>query len=491
MSFNTVWLEKAESRQAMIGLTQPSAQLHFIGKNPLAADDDTDANLSLLATIPLLYPGYFYAALGFRSYEIKPLGGGAYEASATYIRQDSLYVFDTGGGTQKITQAIAQLGVYGPSGATQGVAALVTSGSVDALLVGGDTTAGLSAGMVLTSDAQNAFPSGTVINTVTDATHLALSVAASKTTGRPTSLVCSIMNGSVNVSVTLATVTVPAEITLGSTTVLATGPDAALTFNVGANVAGPGIAPGTTVVGIPDIQHFVISNAATASGNVSLVIDSNKDTSQLAVGMSVQGNGIAPGTTVASIVDATHFTLSANATTTFALLTLSFSETEYLFFGPATLLGKPPDFKGAINVKDDSVEGVEVEIPAGHFELTIYVLPEAVTQEYQLLCEYMTGSVNSDVFNGRQPGEVKFLGMRGSQKGQDVTELTYRFAVSPNRANFQVANIPVASKRGWDYLWVRYKKFADPGANVILDVPAWVVVNQVFPMVPFSQLRLS
>ena len=31
MSFNTVWLEKAESRQAMIGLTQPSAQLHFIG----------------------------------------------------------------------------------------------------------------------------------------------------------------------------------------------------------------------------------------------------------------------------------------------------------------------------------------------------------------------------------------------------------------------------------------------------------------------------
>ena len=63
------------------------------------------------------------------------------------------------------------------------MAALVTSGSVDALLVGGDTTAGLSAGMVLTSDAQNAFPSGTVINTVTDATHLALSVAASKTTG--------------------------------------------------------------------------------------------------------------------------------------------------------------------------------------------------------------------------------------------------------------------------------------------------------------------
>ena len=103
MSYNTLWFEKAESRQASIGLTQPQATLHFIGKNALAADDDTDANLSFLAVVPLLYPGFFYAALGFRSYEIKPLGGVAYEASpATYIRQDSLYVFDTGGGTVKI-----------------------------------------------------------------------------------------------------------------------------------------------------------------------------------------------------------------------------------------------------------------------------------------------------------------------------------------------------------------------------------------------------
>ena len=337
MSYNTLWFEKAESRQASIGLTQPQATLHFIGKNALAADDDTDANLSFLTVVPLLYPGFFYAALGFRSYEIKPLGGGAYEASATYIRQDSLYVFDTGGGTVKVTQAIVQRGVYGPSGGTRTAAAQVSSGSDGATLVGVDTTAGLSAGMVLSSDTQNAFPGGTTIVAVIDATHLVLSSSATKTTGNPVSLVCSITNGSVNVSVTLATVTVPANIQAAETTVTARGPDGTSTFSAGAAVAGPGIAPGTTVASITDALFFELSIAATASGNVNLGIDSNKDTSQLAAGESVTGNGIAPGTTVASIVDAKNITLSANATATFALETLQFSEAELLTFGPATL----------------------------------------------------------------------------------------------------------------------------------------------------------
>ena len=178
------------------------------------------------------------------------------------------------------------------------------------------------------------------------------------------SLVCSITNGSVNVSVTLATVTVPANIQESQTTVTARGPDGTSTFSAGAAVAGPGIAPGTTVASITNALFFELSIAATASGNVSLGIDSNKDTSQLAAGESVTGNGIAPeDNTVASIVDAKNITLSANATATFALETLQFSEAELLTFVPVS--NPPPDFKGAINQKDDGVEGVEVEIPWG------------------------------------------------------------------------------------------------------------------------------
>ena len=35
-------------------------------------------------------------------------------------------------------------------------------------------------------------------------------------------------------------------------------------------------------------------------------------------------------------------------------------------------------------------------------------------------------------------------------------DYVYSFSASPNKTNFTVGDITVASKKGWEYLWVEY-----------------------------------
>lgn len=495
MSYNTVWTERVASRPAQIGLTNPTAKLELFGINTVVFDDDTDANLSLLAVLPLVYPGFLYAGLTFREYTCENQGAGLWYATATYSRQDPQFTFDTGGGSQKITQALAQRGVYGPSGGIVGKLAEVTSGSGNVFILGVDTTAGLTAGMGVT-DSNGALPPGTVISSVTDSTHLALSNNATKTTGNPVVLACVTNAGNSALTVLPVKVSYVLSLTLGSTTATVEEPDDTTYIAPGDQViavagAGIGVPVGTTVSTVTDAQDIVLSMPAAASGDVRMFVGNTGDATDLRSGVKVKGRGIPAGTTVLTTVGTTGVVLSNNATVTSNTdkgSVLTFSETELLFFRPVT--NPPPDFKGAINVKDDSVEGVDVEIPAYHWEETYHVNPAIVTQDYRNAVGLMTGSVNSDFFRGLNPGECKFLGARGSQKGMEDFEITFRFAASPNLTNFQVGDIPVAQKLGWDYLWISYDKKVDSGSHRLVQVPAWAVIDQVFPMVPFSTLGI-
>jgi hypothetical protein len=492
MSFATVWDERVGSRQAQIGRSDPSAKLELYGVQSAPFDDDTDANLSLLESIPLVYPGFLYVALTFKGYEIANQGGGLWYASVTYTRQDPLFCFDTGGGTQKITQALAQRGVYGPSGARTALPVETTSGSGNVFVLGTGTTAGLNTGD-LVSDSQGAFAGGTVISTVTDSTHLALSNAASKTTGNPKTLQCTYNTGSSTMVVVPVTTTLSCAISTGSVDVAVNAPDDTSGLFVGAAVSGPGIPFGATVASIPDGESFTLSIPATDNGLTELDAQTGLTANDVRVGVSASGVGMAAGVTVSSKPDAFHIVLTSPPTADSPGLgnPITFSEEEILFFAPATQADRPPDFKGAINVKDDSVEGVDVEIPAYHWEETYHVNPAIMTLAYRNTVGLMTGSMNSDPFRGLDPGEVKFMGARGSQKGSEDFEITFRFAASPNRSNFKVGDITVPFKYGWDYMWVRYKKSVDSDANVMRDIPAYAVVDQVSPAAPFSALGIG
>lgn len=109
------------------------------------------------------------------------------------------------------------------------------------------------------------------------------------------------------------------ELTASSTTVLMADTTGLVT---GVRVIGVGIPSNTTIVSIIPDTSIVISNAATGIVQSAVLTDTDTevtgltDTSVLTVGMKVTGTGVAVGTTIASITNATTIELSDAATAT-------------------------------------------------------------------------------------------------------------------------------------------------------------------------------
>ena len=91
-----------------------------------------------------------------------------------------------------------------------------------------------------------------------------------------------------------------------------------------------------------------------------------------------------------------------------------------------------PDFKGAIGVNDDQVQGTDVTVPVYNFTETHYIDDALVTGAYKATLFALTGRVNNAAFKGFAAGEVLFLGASGAKRGFDDWEITFRFAASPN-----------------------------------------------------------
>jgi len=153
-----------------------------------------------------------------------------------------------------------------------------------------------------------------------------------------------------------------------------------------------------------------------------------------------------------------------------------------------------PSFQGAIGVTADSVEGVDIVVPVFQFTET-HVLPDSmVTDTYKMVLMAFTGKVNSDTFRSFPAGQVLFLGAAGSKRGAPSGdgdwEITFRFAVSVNLSNITIGPITGISKKGWEYLWVRYEDTEDAGAQSIVKRPVAAYVERVYLELPFSALGI-
>ena len=154
-----------------------------------------------------------------------------------------------------------------------------------------------------------------------------------------------------------------------------------------------------------------------------------------------------------------------------------------------------PDFGGAIEVDNEgNVNGVDVTMPVLNFTETHTMAGTRGSTSYKKTLAALTGTVNKSSFRGFSAGEVLFLGASGTKRSRKATapwEITYRFAVSPNKAGFRVGDIQVNRKCGWDYLWVRYAdKVAEGGRNVVKK-PVAAYVEQVYPEGDFGNLGLG
>jgi len=102
-----------DSREQSAG-EQPSVDLRFL---VLGTTEDIEAHSELIAQTPTTYSG-----LVRQSTHLERLADDAWEGSVRYGKEappevgDSAYSFDTGGGTQHVTQSIATVGVYAAPG---------------------------------------------------------------------------------------------------------------------------------------------------------------------------------------------------------------------------------------------------------------------------------------------------------------------------------------------------------------------------------------
>jgi len=146
-----------------------------------------------------------------------------------------------------------------------------------------------------------------------------------------------------------------------------------------------------------------------------------------------------------------------------------------------------PDFKGAIGVTSDSVQGVDVPVPAREWTEAYMVADALVTEAYKDLLESLTYCVNTETFEGFDAGQVRFEGATLETQGYVAVEgvatpywqLTLAYKATPNRTYVTIGDIDGISKEGWDYLWVRYEDQVDESGKEVIKIPKAVYVDRV------------
>jgi hypothetical protein len=166
-----------------------------------------------------------------------------------------------------------------------------------------------------------------------------------------------------------------------------------------------------------------------------------------------------------------------------------------------------PDQSGAIGVDGNSVQGVDVVVPALQWTETYDVPSVYVNTAYIKSLAKITGSVNAEPFRGFPAAEVLFVGASGAQdwdeqKGDGPWTLSFKFAQSPNAGPntggqnpadtlpaLTIGSITGIEKKGHEYLWVRYEDSVSD--NALIKSPRAVYVNAVYRRESFSGLGIG
>ncbi len=156
-------------------------------------------------------------------------------------------------------------------------------------------------------------------------------------------------------------------------------------------------------------------------------------------------------------------------------------------------LGADAGHKGAINVTDSGVEGVDIGID--QFSWTEnWTLPISYASfSAALIFKILTGKINTSGFRGFGPGQVLFAGANGGASTKNTTQatLSYKFIQSDDSSDAMPAFKAGIAKLGWHYLWAEYEKQEDDTAKRIIQPPVAVHVERVIDYADFSALGIG
>lgn len=158
--------------------------------------------------------------------------------------------------------------------------------------------------------------------------------------------------------------------------------------------------------------------------------------------------------------------------------------------------GAGPDFKRAIGVTKDGVDGID--IGSGRLTFTVTLERQFVTLDYIRTLAELAYTTNDAAFCGWSRGELLFEGVSGQgrygriEPSERPVSLTYSFqageTVSPYTLN---ADIEFPDVRPFDYVWAYYEPVdvAGPPPRTIQRAVAGYV-ERVYRETDFRRLRL-
>jgi hypothetical protein len=151
--------------------------------------------------------------------------------------------------------------------------------------------------------------------------------------------------------------------------------------------------------------------------------------------------------------------------------------------------GVAKDNKRAIGItKTGEVKGCDRFKP--YLEWAVSKTFDAITMAYIHTITDMVGTVNSNTFYGGEAGTQMFLGASGNTKDIDNCVITFKFARQKNRTAIEILpDLVIASKKGWEYLWVSYKSADD--ALQLTQQPEAAYVEKIYESTDFADLRIG
>ncbi len=150
-----------------------------------------------------------------------------------------------------------------------------------------------------------------------------------------------------------------------------------------------------------------------------------------------------------------------------------------------------PDFKGAIGVTKDSIEGTDIVVPTFKYQITAYIDAADVTDAYINSFFLLTGKTNDADFKGFKKGEALLVGARLQTNGEKQAQAQFDFACSPNRTDLKIGDITGIKKGGWEYLWVYYEPDPNDEQKKIIKRARYVMIEKVYNSGDFSALGLD
>ena len=151
--------------------------------------------------------------------------------------------------------------------------------------------------------------------------------------------------------------------------------------------------------------------------------------------------------------------------------------------------------KQAIGWNGTKVQGVEIVVPKLEFNITAYYEPASITSDYMKNLARKTGRTNDGVWLGFAEGEVLYMGSTGDgdvplASGARVKPIpiVHKYAASENVTALAVGDMTVPTKKGFEYLWVRYKQIESADAKNLIPKPVHAYVERVYEKVDFAAL---